>query len=216
MFRSTRRSIVFPQAEHARLAGVLAYRWGNETFSQPLSSHADLVLGVSSHDRGFGGFDIDQIGGMTDERWEQLARAGFAMETSNQVVDHLVRLHIRRLVDGEPMAGDFDLTLPHSQIASGLSDDECDAADRIVELCDWIAYDFCLERALDRVVPVRPAPGAPSVEITYVLDGDGGVAVDPWPFGLDMIDGFVVGYEAAGYPDRAMSVIVPFTVSPQT
>lgn len=215
MFRSTRRSIVFSQVEHARLAGVLAYSWGNEMFSQPLSSHRDLVLGVSNHDRGFGVSDTDQIGGITDERWEQIARAGFAMESANAVADHLVRLHIRRLVDGEPIADYFDRALPASQIASGLSDDECDAADRIVELCDWIAYDFCLERPLDRMVRVRPSVGASPLEVTYVLDGFGRVAVDPWPFAVATIEGFVVGYDATVYPGLALSAIVPFTVVPQ-
>ena len=213
MFRSTRRPIVVPQAEHARLAGVLAHRWGNETFRRPLSSHADFVLGVTTHDRGFRLLDADEIGEMTDERWEQIARAGFAMETPNKVADHLVRLHIRRLVDG-PMARDFDKTLRQSQIASRLSDDECDAADRIVELCDWIAYDFCLERPVDRVVAVRPSTGAPTVEITYVLDGFGHIAIDPWPFATATMVDFVIGYESAGYPGRAMPVLVPFAASP--
>lgn len=214
MFRSTRRPIVFPQAEHARLAGTLALRWGNDSFSQPLSSHLDFVLGVTTHDRGFDVLDADQIGQMSDERWEQLARAGFARETSNKVADHLVRLHIRRLVTDEPMASDFDRALPRSQLASGLSDDDCDAADRVMDLCDWIAYDFCLERPAQGAVAVRPSAEAPTVEVTYIVDGLGGIEVDPWPFAIDAFDGFALGFEAPGYPDRAMPVIVPFRASP--
>ena len=68
MFRSSRRDVVFPQAEHARLAGAIALAWGNERFARPALPFDAFVRGVTLHDRGYGQLDADGMG-----RWRAIA-----------------------------------------------------------------------------------------------------------------------------------------------
>src|SRR3954468_14813235 len=77
MFRSARRDVVFPQAEHARLAGALALAWGNERFTRPALPSDSFVRGVTLHDRGYGLLDEDEIGRMEPSRWAQIQLQGF-------------------------------------------------------------------------------------------------------------------------------------------
>src|SRR5437868_3074723 len=98
MFRSRRRAVVFPQADHARFAGAIALAW-RERPQLPFDS---FVRGVADHDRGYGGLDVD-----------------------------------------------------------------------------------------------------------------GSVTIDPWPLRLSELTGLVTAYDAAGYPERLVPVVVPFAVTPQ-
>ena len=68
MFRSRRRAVIFPQAEHMRLAGALAAHWGNGRFPRPPLDFLSFTLGVALHYRGYGLFDDDPLGAMSDER----------------------------------------------------------------------------------------------------------------------------------------------------
>ena len=75
MFRSKRRDVVIPQSEHSRMTGMLAYHWGNDDFDKP--PHFDsFVLGASLHDRGYGEYDNDPIGGVPAERWLAIQQRG--------------------------------------------------------------------------------------------------------------------------------------------
>src|SRR6476661_2566261 len=93
MFASRRRSIVFPQAEHARFSGALALAWAE----RPPLPFAAFVRGVADHDRGYGERDCDPIGGvMGSERWVEIQRRGFTPRGEDAVVDLVVALHVRR------------------------------------------------------------------------------------------------------------------------
>jgi hypothetical protein len=217
VFVSTRRPVVFPQLEHARLAATCAAVWGNAAFAPPLADHARLVSAVANHDRGFAFADEDPIGAlgteMGRERWEVIARRGFALRTEDPLVDHLVRVHMRGLVSGA-LAAELEAQLPASQRAAGLSDAACAAAYSVLLACDWIAYDFCLERPSTRTVAVHPAQGAPPVDVTIALDGAGAVSVDPWPFAVPAIDGVLFAHPAATYPGPSAAVPTAFAVRP--
>jgi hypothetical protein len=102
MFRSTERPVVYSQAEHARLAAVIAQAWGNAEYSRPPLPLDSFVRGVLLHDRGYGELDNDPIGEVGNERWLEIMRRGFAAEDGDPVVDLVAMLHIRRLVRGEP------------------------------------------------------------------------------------------------------------------
>ena len=52
------------------------------------------------------------------------------------------------------------------------------------------------------------------VILVYQLDGHGAALVFPWPFNADRLEGFILGYESAAYPEVLEPVIVPYTVSP--
>jgi hypothetical protein len=197
MFRSRRRDIVFPQSEHARLAAMLAAAAGAEP---------RVVAGVLWHDRGYPPLDADGIGEMPPERWAALMRAGFEPETADPVVDHMARMHIHRLArNARPeLAAELEPALPASLARSGMTAEEAAAADAVTELYDMVAFDFCLE---------EPASGTVS-GVTYEVDGEGGITLDPWPLVPVELDGFVTAFRGEGYPDRPAPVIVPFSARP--
>jgi hypothetical protein len=197
MFRSRRRDVVFPQSEHARLAAMLAWAAGREP---------RIVAGVLWHDRGYPPLDADGIGEMEPERWALLMRAGFEPDTADPIVDHMARMHIHRLTKGTApaVAAEFEPALPASLERSGLTPEEAAAADAMTNLCDMVAFDFCLE---------EPASGSVA-GVAYQIDGQGAIRLDPWPLVPAELDGFIVGFLAEGYPERPAPVIVPFAVRP--
>ena len=202
MFRSSRREVVFPQAEHARLAGALALAWGNERFPRPELPFDAFVRGVTLHDRGYGQLDADGIGEVEPERWLAIQRAGFAPRGDEPVVDLVVALHVSRLVGG----GDPAMTaaLPRLHRLAGVDESVAAEADRITDLCDRIAFDFCVE---------EPARGMVAW-IAYAVDGLGGITLDPWPLGPPSLLGLVLGYRADGYPEELEPEVVPFEAQP--
>jgi hypothetical protein len=207
LFRSRRRDVVFPQHEHARLAGALALVWGNERFPRPLLPFDSFVRGVTLHDRGYDEFDDDPLGGETpEERWLEIQLAGAEPRGGDPVVDLVVALHIRRLI-GEPEPH-VDAWISQVRAAAGVTDADAAEADRITDLCDSVAFVFCFE---------RPAQGRVEVaggEVAYTVDGEGGVTLSPWPLAVPELPGLILAYEARGYPDTRVPVVVPFAVTP--
>src|SRR5512143_1318373 len=98
MFRSRARDVVYPQAEHQRLAGVVAAQWAEP----PLEPFDSFVHGVATHDRGYGELDADPIGGVAMERWLVIQRAGIEAQ-GDAIVDLVVAMHSFRLVSTVPM-----------------------------------------------------------------------------------------------------------------
>ncbi|MDX6454362.1 MAG: hypothetical protein QOD48_469, partial [Gaiellaceae bacterium] len=50
---------MYPQAEHQRLAGVIAAAWGNDQVGRPPLPFESWVRGVAVHDRAYGELDED-------------------------------------------------------------------------------------------------------------------------------------------------------------
>ena len=206
MFRSRRRSIVFAQADHARLAGSLALAWRE----RPPLAFSSFVRGVADHDRGYGEHDADEIGSVESERWVGIQRSGFAPRGEDPVVDLVVALHVRRLLSSQDdeheraAYAEVDALLPSLRVAAGLSASEADAADAVTNVCDRLAFAFCLEEAASGTVRA----------IRYRLDGRGSIELDPWPLAVPRLVGLVLAFEADGYPGRLVPVVVPFDVRP--
>ena len=218
MFRSTRRPVVFPQAEHALFSAAIAALWGNERFRLPPLDFASFVRGVALHDRGYGQLDADGIGEVPSERWIEIQRRGFEPRGEDPVVDLVVALHVRRLVS-KPWnpagpAREMDAALPALLAAAGVGGDEAAAADAITDLCDRIAFDVCLEEPSDWSHPVLTGVGAGSVEIAFAFDGAGTVTLEPWPLAVPLARPVLAGFAADGYPDRLVPVIEPILVRP--
>jgi hypothetical protein len=89
MFRSKQRAVIYPQAEHMRLAGVIVAAWGSTRPPIPFDS---LVRGVATHDRGYGELDNDPLGEISQERWLEIQRRGFAAQDDDAVVDLVVAM----------------------------------------------------------------------------------------------------------------------------
>jgi hypothetical protein len=202
MFRSRRRPIVFPQADHARFAAVLANAWAAPV---PLP-FASFVRGVADHDRGYGELDTDDIDTVDDERWVEIQRRGFAPRGEDAVVDLVAALHVRRLLsrnDADATA-EADAVIESLLPLAGVTREQADAADAVTNVCDVISFEFCFEAPSERDVRGHHV----------VVDGKGGIVVDPWPFRVPELTGSVIAYDADGYPDRLVEAAVPFQARP--
>ncbi len=217
MFRSARREIVFPQLEHARLAATIALAWGNEMFAPPPVPRDSFVTGVALHDRGYATFDDDGIGEVPPERWLAIQRESFRPRGEDAVVDLIVAMHIHRLVRwsrSADAATELAAELPGLREAAGLTADDATALDRLTNVCDRIAFDFCFEEETDGSLEVPTRPGDEWVDVRYEVDGHGTVTIEPWPLGVAGLPGIVVAYRSRGYPQALDPVIVPYELRP--
>ncbi|HEY7692022.1 MAG TPA: DUF3891 family protein [Gaiellaceae bacterium] len=220
MFRSSRRAVVFPQAEHARFSAALAALWGNERFERPALDFDAFVRGVALHDRGYGELDADGIGEVSSERWLEIQRRSFEPRGEDPVVDLVVAMHVHRLLSkpwnpalavSDP---ELEASLPALRAAAGVGEDEAGAADAITDLCDRIAFDVCVEERSEWDFSIAPGVGADPVEVAFAFDGAGTVTLDPWPLGVPWARPVLCGFAADGYPDRHAPVVEPILVRP--
>ena len=207
MFRSKRRPLVFTQADHARFAATIALNW-RERPPLPFDS---FVRGVADHDRGYGEHDDAEIGMVDNARWVEIQRAGFHPRGEDPIVDLVVALHIRRLLsppddDLEAAAlAELDELLPTLVASAGVAREAAEAADAVTNVCDRIAFALPFE---------EPASGEVR-GISYRLDGQGTVTLDPWPLGVPSLRELVPAFAADGYPERPVPFVVPFELRPR-
>jgi hypothetical protein len=215
VFRSSRRGVVFPQAEHARFSGAIAALWGNDRFERPALDFDSFVRGVAQHDRGYGELDMDAIGEVESERWIEIQRRGFEPRHEDSVVDLVVAMHVRRLLSKpwNPTAAvalpALDEDLQALRVAAGIGEDEARATDAITDLCDRVAFDVCVEERSEWSFSMPPSVGAAPVEISFIFDGGGTVTLDPWPLGVPWARPLLTGFLAEDYPDRLEPVVEP-------
>src|SRR3954471_19444217 len=186
MFRSRRRNVVFPQAEHARLAATLALAWRD----RPPLPFGSVVRGVADYDRGYGEHDADEIGAVESERWVAIQRVGFAPRGEDPVVDLVVALHVRRLLSSQEdeheraAYAEVDAVVPTLVAAADVAGAAAEAADAVTNVTDRLAFAFCFEE-----------PAAGEVRgIRYTLDGFGLIELDPWLLALPRLTGLVTGF----------------------
>lgn len=219
MFRSKSREVIVPQSEHARLAGALALHWGNTLAGAPELPRRSFLTGVIFHDRGFGYLDTVSIGEAPDEDWLPVERRGALEITAHDpIADIVVCRHIRRLVSMRATAARAALSSEIDLRIASLMNDcrlpaECfDSADRITAACDLVAFDFSFEAPRERTVVVPSARPGEDLTVTVSVDGNGGISLRPWPLSIPSLDGYIIGYEADGYPDRLSAVTMPYTL----
>lgn len=210
MFRSGRRAVVYPQAEHARLAAALAAAWGNDRFPRPPLPHDSFVRGVALHDRGYGELDDDAIGEVGPQRWVEIQRRSFAPRGEDAVVDLVAALHVRRLVSARrnelerAAHEEMDAVLPSLLAAAGVAETDALVADRVTAVCDRVSFAYCCEEPDEGVAEV------PGGAVAWSVDGAGRIALDPWPLGVPRLTGVVTAYRAEGYPRRLDPVVEAF------
>jgi Protein of unknown function (DUF3891) len=206
VIRSRRRAVVFPQAEHARLAGTLALAWRE----QPALPFDSFVRGVADHDRGYGEFDNDELGAIESPPWVAIQRRGFAPRGEDPVVDLMTAMHVRRLLSSQDdeheraAFAEVDALVPSLLESVGVTAQEAEAADRITNVCDRIALLFCFE---------EPAEGEVRGH-AYAVDGNGAITIGPWPLDVPRLVGLVTAYAAESYPERLIPVLTPFDARP--
>ena len=221
MFKSKRRGIVTPQAEHLRLVGTLAMLWGNAEFDLPPIERNSLIAGMGLHDRGYGALDNSPIGGMSEDEWNGIARRGFSMPCSDIVADTIVKYHVRRLASHDESAERKAMTAEFSQAIDGqlkqhnLSKPLFDRTDRITNLCDKISFDFCMDVPDSGEVSIFPRNDEDAeIPVQYHVE-DGMIHVNPWPFSVDAYEGYLIAYRSDGYPERLDPFILPYRLQRQ-
>jgi hypothetical protein len=217
VFRSARRDVVFPQAEHARLAASIALAWGNDVVAPTPLRGPSFVAGVALHDRGYPPLDSDGIGEVPPERWLEIQRESFRPRNEDAVVDLVVAMHVQRLIRGargDALANALDGDLHDLHGRAGVSERAAAAADLITDLCDRIAFDFCFEKPAEGALEVAGANGSGSVRVRYALDGAGTVRLDPWPLDRPRLDGLLFAFDAAGYPADLTPLVVGYELLP--
>jgi uncharacterized protein DUF3891 len=202
VFRSKRRDVVYPQAEHGRMAGAIAAAWQRDAIPLPFES---WVRGVTLHDRGYGELDSDELLSIPQERWAgEIQTRGFRARSGDEIADLVVALHIRRLI-GDDVEHPARAALAR-EIDEALGDVPTDAraADRATQLCDAVAFAFCFE---------EPA-SAEINDVALAYDGGERITLDPWPLAVPRLHGVVGGFAADGYPERLQPVVSLYAVEP--
>jgi hypothetical protein len=220
MFISKQRPVVVPQWEHQKLAGTLALLWGNAAFDRPPIPRESFLVGVGLHDRAYGLLDTLPIGGIPEEDWLALTQAGFAMAWADPAAELIAKLHLQRLASyGSAPARQAAVAVMAQEIEAYAERHSLDLptfarVDRITNLCDRIAFDFCFEAPASGEVGIFPRNDDDAeVAVSYRVAGDT-ISVAPWPFGLSEASGYLVGYQRDGYPDRLEPVLLSYHIQP--
>ncbi|MCX6047742.1 MAG: DUF3891 family protein [Chloroflexi bacterium] len=218
MFESKVRPIVIPQAEHGKLAGALAFLWGNPQFDQPAIDFSSFVLGVGLHDRGYGFQDAAAIGGISETAWLQVTRQGFYMAIADPAAELIIKLHLQRLVsygDAAPRQALFiemEAAIQQHIADHQLSKTEFLRIDRITNFCDTLAFDFCFEKPTTGAVQIFARNNRnEQVSLHYTIHA-GEIMIDPWPFSVESYTGYIVGYQQQDYPIVIEPVMVPYRI----
>jgi hypothetical protein len=219
VFKSKQRSIAISQYEHQKLAGTLALLWGNADFERPPIPFASFVTGVGLHDRAYGPLDNLPIGEIPEQEWLALTRSGFEMTWADTSADLIVKLHLQRLASygqapaRQAQAAEMAQTIQELFQHHGLDGAIFARIDRITNLCDRIAFDFCFEAPAEGQVRIFPRnEREEQITVGYAIE-NGTIQVDPWPFGVDSQAGYLVGYQLEGYPEALEPVVVPYQLS---
>jgi hypothetical protein len=128
----------------------------------------------------------------------------------------IAKYHFRRLAshgesqERKAMTGEFSLEIKKQLAGHKLSKELFDRIDRITDLCDTISFDFCFELPASKEFSVFPRNDSEEeVTIRYRVE-DGTIHADPWPFSVKTYQGYIVGYQLDGYPERLDPVIVRY------
>jgi hypothetical protein len=192
---------VYPQAEHQRLAGVIAAAWGNDQVERPPLPFESWVRGVAVHDRAYGELDEDVIGAVAPQRWIEIQTPAVEPQAGDPVVDLVVAMHVQRLADHFV---ELDAHVPDRLANAGVDPAAAAAADVITNLCDTLSFTFCFE---------EPASGRIG-SFSYTVGADGSATLAPWPLSAPELTETVVGYRADGYPGRLDPVERVFRLVP--
>jgi len=218
MFKSKRRPIVTPQSEHLKLVGTLAMLWGNEEFNLPPIQRESMILGMGTHDRGYGYLDNHPIAEMDASEWFPIARQTFYMPCSDLVADTIVKYHFRRLADHDDsperkaLTEEFSKAIDEHLEKNDLSKELFDRIDRITNLCDSLSFSLCFDVPASGEILIFPRNDEETeVAVKYHVE-DGLISTDPWPFSVESYQGYLLAYKSDGYPETLEPVILTYAL----
>ena len=216
MFKSKRRPIVTPQSEHLKLVGALAMLWGNDDFDLPPIERESMVLGMGTHDRGYGYLDNHPIGGMDASEWFPIARRTFYMPCSDVIADTIVKYHFRRLAshDDSPerkvLTEEFSKGIDEHLDKNNLSEQLFTRIDRITNLCDSLSFSLCFDVPASGKISIFPRNDEDTeVTVKYHVE-NGIISANPWPFSVESYQGYLLAYKSDGYPETLDSIVLTY------
>lgn len=216
MFKSKRRPIVTPQSEHLKLVGTLAMLWGNDNFDLPPIERESMILGMGTHDRGYGYLDNHPIGGMNTSEWFPIARRTFYMPCSDVIADTIVKYHFRRLAshDDSPerkvLTEEFSKGIDEHLDKNNLSEQLFTRIDRITNLCDSLSFSLCFDVPASGKISIFPRNDEDTeVTVKYHVE-NGIISANPWPFSVESYQGYLLAYKSDGYPETLDSIVLTY------
>lgn len=220
MFLSTRRPILFPQSEHLKLAGTLAFAWGSPQFEMPPLPAQSVITGIALHDRAYGYLDDFPVPSSDTPGWLELTRRGFYMPCADAVADLITKVHLLRLVaKGDTpghtaLAGEMRSEITRLASQHGLDLALLQQVDRLTNLCDRISFDFCREKSTEgRVEVVAQYASGETRAVHYWIEGKD-ITLDPWPLRPPQVSGYIIGYAQENYPHKPDALIAPYHIHP--
>lgn len=220
MFLSTIRPILFPQTEHLKLAGALAFLWSNAQFELPPVAHLSMVAGMALHDRAYGCLDDMPIPSPDTARWLALTRRGFFMPCADPLADLITRLHLLRLVSSgdtpahRALADEMRAVIAQQAAQHHLNLALLHQIDRMNDFCDRVSFDFCREKPVEgQLEVVSNYTRAETRLVRYRIEGSE-ITLDPWPLRVSAYEGYIIGYAQEGYPEHTDGIVVPFSIHP--
>lgn len=211
-----------PQQEHARMAGLLALHWGNKNFKLPAFRIEDLIEGITFHHLGYGQNDSIRFDQLNDDELAEI----FAADTNVTLISveaELVNLfHHQRLINNRIKDSNSEKLIHtkkfiESAIANRLKQSDFKESDfifanTITQLCDKIAFNFCLGQEVETTIAVHSNPkNLNTIDVTHSIKGKQ-IIVDPWPFKIAKIHGFIIGYTDDNYPDKLLPKLLEYEV----
>jgi uncharacterized protein DUF3891 len=148
--------------------------------------------------------------------WLALTRSGFEMTWVDPIADLITKMHLKRLSSygsapaRQAMTAEMAQAIREHIQRHGLDAATFERIDRITDLCDSNAFDFCYEAPAEGEVRIFPRNDRDEeIAVGYRIE-DGTIRVEPWPFGVDSHTGYLVGYELEGYPALLGPIMVPY------
>ena len=221
MFTSKVRNVVIPQVNHAYLAGILAFHWGNQDYDKPKLSFDSFVKAVGNHHFGYGFLDTINFLELGDEGIVDVFKKDCEATLEDPLSELIIKFHNMRLIKGRLSRIPSDIIQKYlkeleSQIEKDLSKTNVPKEDflwidRLVDVCDRISFEFCFESPVTTKKSVyKKLEDKEQVDIEYKIEPNGVIKVSPWPFSKTEITGYIQGYKSKAYPSKLEPVNVPF------
>lgn len=209
MFRTQDHTLILPQFEHSRLAGMLAWHWGNADFDRPELPLASFARGVTLHDWHYGLLDNHPLGAYDRQEWLAIAQAGVAIDYADPVTDVVAKYHLRRLM-GEPelqttaeLMTRLNQKIERRTAESGHAPAAFAWADPITRFCDSVAFMFGFQKPGWHEATVHATNNSfEKRSIAYQIVDEATIRFDPWPFCRPEVNEQVLFFPAEGYPEQ--------------
>jgi len=150
---------------------------------------------------------------VTDDRREQQVQVWLDTEYENASVELVVLMHVKRLMHGlgfHTLSNKVSEKIEWLIQQNNIDKENFQLADTITEICDVISFDFCFENNVKGQREVFQKPGLTGV-IDYSISGSD-ITLDPWPLSTARYDGYILGYQRVGYPEKLEPVLLRYSL----